>query len=79
MQNNQDAIREAMRLAKSPAGQQLLEALQKSNAKELRQAMNSATAGNYAQARQVLSGLLEDPEIRRLFAQMGGNHGPDGR
>ena len=42
MLNDQDAIREAMRLAQTPAGRQLLQMLQSSNDPQLQNAMASA-------------------------------------
>lgn len=79
MQNNQEAIQEAMRLAKSPAGQQLLQLLQKNGADELRQALSSYTSGDYAQAKQAISALLDTPDARKLLSQLGGSNGSDGR
>lgn len=75
MQNSNDAMQEAMRLAKTPAGQQLLQMLQQANAAELQQAMSSAAAGDYTQAKKTLSALLDTPEARKLLNQLGGNHG----
>lgn len=70
MQNNEQAIQEAMRLAQSPAGQQLLSKLKESGGDELRQAMNQAAAGDYTQAMQALNGLLESPDIKKLLEQL---------
>lgn len=75
MQNSNDAMQEAMRLANTPAGQQLLRMLQQNSADQLQQAMSSAAAGDYTQAKKTLSALLDTPEARRLLEQMGGNHG----
>lgn len=66
------SIQEAMRMAKSPAGQRLMELLRGSDAPELRQAMDQASAGDYAQAKQTLSGLLASPEVQALLKQMRG-------
>lgn len=72
MQNrNDDAMVEAMRLAQSPAGQQLLQLLQKTGGDKLQQAMARAAAGDYAQAKETISRLMEDPEARRLLSQLG--------
>ncbi len=72
MEYNDQAIREAMRLAGTPAGQQLLQMLQQSKGPELRQAMEKAAAGDMAQAKQSLAKLLSDPNIQQLLAKMGG-------
>lgn len=79
MQNNQEAIREAMRMAQGPAGQQLLQMLRAGNSQELKTAMDKAAAGDYIAAKQALSGILSNPEAQKLLSQMGGNHGSNGR
>ena len=66
------SIQEAMRMAKSPAGQRLMELLRSSDAPELRQAMDQASAGDYVQAKKTLSGLLASPEVQALLKQMQG-------
>lgn len=79
MQNNQQAMQEAMRMANSPAGQQLLKMLQQSSGQQLNQAMNKAATGDYEGAKSLLSALLRDPQARELLDRMGGSHGTDGR
>lgn len=79
MQNNQDAIREAMRMAQTPAGQQLLQMLRAGNSQELKTAMDRAAAGDYAAAKQALSAILNNPEAQKLLQQMGGSNGSNGR
>lgn len=79
MQNNQDAIREAMRMAQSPAGQQLLQLLRSGNSEAMKTAMDRAAAGDYAAAKQALSGILSNPEAQKLLSQMGGTNGSNGR
>lgn len=69
------SMQDAMRLAQTPAGQQLLSILQQQNSPELKNAMNSAAAGDYAGAREALSSLLDSPEIAALLKQLGGSHG----
>lgn len=74
MQKNSEdfSIQEAMRLAKSPAGQQLLAMLQHADTGELQKAMSEASAGNYEQAKQTMSHLMSSPEIQELLKKMGG-------
>lgn len=79
MQNNQDAIREAMRMAQTPAGQQLIQMLRSGNSQELKTAMGRAAAGDYAAAKQALSEILNNPEAQKLLRQMGGTNGSNGR
>jgi len=71
MQNNEQDIQKAMRLAQSPAGQQLLNMLQKNNADIMNQVMKTVAKGDYTQAQQILSALLADPEAQKLLNQMG--------
>lgn len=69
--SNQFLIQEALRLANTPAGQQLLALLQKNGGDGLNRAMDQAAAGNYEEAKQVLSVLMEDPQARKLLEQLG--------
>lgn len=73
MQKNSDqfSMREAMRMAQSKEGQQLLALLRSGNDETLSSAMNQAAAGDYEQARQTLSALLADPQVRSLLEKMG--------
>jgi len=73
MQSNEQAMQQAMRLARSAQGQQLLNLLQEKNADALRQAANCASQGDYAQAQKVLSKLLADPEAQKLLSALGGH------
>lgn len=70
---NQDfSMEEVMRLAKSPAGQQLLAMLQQGDNAKLQQAVTQAKTGDYSQASQTLSGLLSSPEAQKLLKELGG-------
>ena len=73
MQKNSEnfSIQEAMRLAGSPAGQQLIALFRQGNTEQLQQAAKLASEGNYAQAQQLLSGLLRNPEVQDLLSQLG--------
>lgn len=74
MQKNfQDfSMEEVMRLAKSPAGQQLLAMLQQGDSAKLEQAVQQAKTGDYTQAGQTLNGLLSSPEAQKLMKELGG-------
>lgn len=75
MQNTGDngmPIQEAMKLAQSPAGQQLIKLLQETGGQDLRSAMEKAAAGDYSQAKQAISALMNNPEAKKLLKQMGG-------
>ena len=70
---NQDfSMEDVMRLAKSPAGQQLIQMLQKGDSAAVEQAISAAKAGNYAQASQSLSAMLSSPEAQKLIKELGG-------
>lgn len=65
------SMQEAMRLAGTPAGQQLIQHLQQSGGESMQQAMNSAVAGDYEEAKKLLSKILSTPEARKLMEQLG--------
>lgn len=62
----------AMRLAGTPAGQQLLSLLQQANPAALQSAMTQAAAGDMTEARNILQPLLASEEIQKLLKQLGG-------
>jgi len=61
-----------MRMAGSPAGQQLIALLQQSDGDALTQAVAQAKAGNMAGAGQTLRAMLASPEAQRLIKELGG-------
>ena len=70
---NQDfSMEEVMRLAKSPAGQQLLAMLKQQDSVKLEQAAAQAKTGDYTQASQTLSAMLSSPEAQKLLKELGG-------
>lgn len=76
MQSNADhafPIQEAMKLAQSPAGQQLIKLMQQTGGTDLQSAAEKAAAGDYSQAKQAVQALMRNPEARKLLKQMGGN------
>ena len=79
MQNNQEAMREAMRLAQTDEGQQLIRMLQNTKGLDLQSAMQKAAAGDYEAAKLALSAALNNPETQKLLRKLGGPHGSDGR
>ena len=62
-----------MRLAQTPAGQQLIAMLKQTDTARLQQAITQAQTGDLAQASQTLSALLSSPEAQKLMKQLGGN------
>ena len=70
--NSQEfSMQEAMRLAKSPAGQQLIAMLRQKDPETLQQAAKQAGAGNYTQAMESLRDLLSSPEGKQLLKELG--------
>lgn len=66
------SIKEARRLAESPAGKQLISQLQNTGGDQLRNAVDQAAAGNYEAVKKTLAPLLASPEIQELLKQLGG-------
>lgn len=59
-------MQQLMKLARSPAGQQLMEALKRSGGSNVEKVAAAASSGNLDQAKNVLAGLLESPDIQKL-------------
>ena len=65
------SMQDAMRLAKSPAGQQLMEMIKKADSAKLQQALNQFRSGDAEGAKIALGDLLNDPKAKQLLEQMG--------
>ena len=65
------SVQEAMRLAKSDAGKQLIALLQQQNGAQIQNAMEQANSGNLEQAKQTLGNILDNPQARALLQQLG--------
>lgn len=74
MPQKEPSMQDLLQIAGSPAGQKLLQHLQAQNSRELKEVANSAAAGNLAQAKTALLQLMKDPEIKKLFDQLGGSN-----
>ena len=71
--NFQDfSMEEVMRLAKSPAGKQLLAMLQQKDSNQVQQAVAQAKGGDYTSASKTLSEMLSSPEAQKLLKELGG-------
>lgn len=64
------STQEAIKLAQSPAGQQLLANLQAGHAPEMQNAMHHLQQGDYAKAMQLLSDFLAEPSTQSLLRQL---------
>lgn len=68
-------LRQLMKLAQSPAGQQLLRLLKQQDGSTLDAAAKKAASGDYTQALEALSGFLNTPEAKALLAQLEDTNG----
>ena len=67
---NEFSTQEAMKLAQTSAGQQLLAHLQTQHSDQMQQAMQQAKNGDYQTAMQSLSAFLSDPKTQALLRQL---------
>ena len=72
------SMQDMMRLAGTPAGQELLNYLQQKNQKQLQMAIAHAVSGNMDQARTLIAQLANDPQAQKLIKPLGGSHGGNG-
>ena len=74
MMENQPTIpfEEIMRLAKSPAGQQLIKALKSQDPNTLKKVINSAKSGDIQQAKSNLASIMEAEDMQKILKNMGG-------
>lgn len=74
MQKNSDnfSIEDAIRLANSPAGKQLMALLQNADPAAVSKARSQASSGEYSQLMQTMAPLLESQEAKALLKQLGG-------
>ena len=70
--SNNFSMQDALRLAQSPAGQQLLAMLQQTDSTALDQARSQAAAGDYSQMANTLAPLLASEDVQKLLKQLGG-------
>ena len=79
MQYDNETIRQAMKMAQTPEGQQLIRLFQSCGGNDLQKAMTNVSNGDYSAAKQALSTILNNPEAQKLLRQMGEKHGTNGR
>lgn len=66
------SMQDAMKLANSPAGQQLLALLRNSHGDKIDQALAQASSGDYAQLSKTMQTLMASSEARALLEQLRG-------
>lgn len=64
------SITEALRLAKSPAGQQLQQLLQQADQETLNSAILQAKQGNYEEATRQIRALISSPQAQALLTEL---------
>ncbi len=69
------SVQDAMKLANSPAGKQLIALLQQSDPAMMQKITEHASSGDYSQAKQALAPLLASEEVKKLLQQLGGQNG----
>ena len=69
---NNLSMQEVLRLASSPAGQQLIAMMQQKGGSDFQKAMASAAIGDYGQAKKAIEALMTDPKAQQLLKQLGG-------
>lgn len=76
MQKNYDdfSMQQAMRMAASPAGQQLLALLKRMDSAALQQAAAQVSAGDMEKAKAALQQFMASPQAQQLLKELGGNH-----
>jgi len=70
--SNHISMQEAVRMAKSPAGQQLLTLLQQSDPETIQKAMAQASSGDFSQISETLAPILASEDVKKLLQQIGG-------
>ena len=77
MQKNSQnfSMQEALRLANSDAGQQLLALLKQSDSTALQKAMSQVSAGDYDSVPKTLAALLASPQFRSLLKELEAQNG----
>ena len=70
MQNYENAIQKAKRLAQTPEGQQLMKLLQQSEGTDLETALEAAASGNKSQIQNIVAQLMNNPEAIHILKKM---------
>ena len=65
------SMQEVLRMAATPAGQQLIAMFRSQSDSEFQSAMSSAASGDYTQAKRAIEKLMQDPQAQKLLKQLG--------
>lgn len=66
------SMQEVLRLAASPAGQQLIALMKQKDGPDMHKAMAQAAAGDYSQAKRAMESLLSDSTAKQLLKELRG-------
>ncbi len=66
------SLEEIMRLAKSPAGQQLIKALGSKDPQSLQNVIKNAKSGNLQQAKNGIASLMASEDMQKIMKDLGG-------
>lgn len=69
--SNNFSAQDILRIAQSPAGQQLIALLHKKGGSELQDAIRQANNGDYGKAKESINQILSTPEAKSLLKQLG--------
>ncbi len=65
------SMQDALRLANSPAGQQLLDRLRQADPEAFKKAQDQISTGNYSQIAKTLAPLLASEDIKKMMQKLG--------
>ena len=75
MSNYDQAMQEAKKLAANPQAKEFVRQLQQKDPQLVQTLLQQTAAGNFSQAKQMLTALLEDPQTRVILESLGGSNG----
>ena len=67
------SMEEAKKLAQSEIGKKLFSTLQQTHGDKLHAAMAQASSGNYSEVKKAVTEMLNTPEVKEFFRQLGGS------
>ena len=70
-EESQFSMEDIMKIAASPVGRQLIQVLQQNGGDQMQRAAEKAAAGDFDSAKEAISGLLRDPQVKKLLEQLG--------
>lgn len=65
------SMQEVLRMASTPAGQQLIAMLRRQSGSDFQAAMSGAASGDYTQMKRAVEKLMADPQAQKLLKELG--------